>query len=100
MDKPQIEKILSLLETIGQGLEHLQTHEDETVRQAVLAGRKAVTAEIESALGRSLTQQINANALNDGEWLGAIYRIVEQLADPFVPQNTYDQEFMNLISQL
>lgn len=100
MEAQKVEKILSLLDTVGQGLEHLQTHEDETVRQAVLAGKKAVAAEIESDLGRSLAQQINANALNDGEWLGAMYRIVEQLADPFVPQNAYDREFMSLMTQL
>lgn len=100
MESQQIEKILSVLETVGQGLEHLQNHEDETVRQAILAGKKAVTAELENALGRSLTQQISASALNDGEWLGAMYRIVEQLADPFVPQNAYDREFLSLLEQI
>ena len=100
MKTQQIEMILSLLETVGQGLEHLQNHEDETVRQAILAGREAVTSELEKALGRSLAQQISIGALNDGEWLGAMYRIVEQLADPFVPQNAYDREFLSLLEQI
>lgn len=100
MERQQIEMVLSLLETVGQGLEHLQSHEDETVRQAVVAGREAVTSEIEKALGCSLAQQISIGALNDGEWLGAMYRIVEQLADPFVPQNAYDREFQSLLEQL
>lgn len=100
METEQMERLLSLLETVGQGVAHLQDHEDEIVRQAVQAGKKAVTAEIEAALGCSLARQISADALNDGEWLGAMYRIVEQLADPFVPQNAYDREFLHLLQQI
>ena len=100
METQQIEIILSLLGTVGEGLAHLQNHEDETVRQAVLTGREAVTSQLERALGSSLTQQISVGALNDGEWLGAMYRIVEQLADPFVPQNAYDREFLSLLEQI
>ena len=100
MDAAQTNEILALLGTIGEGLAFLQNHEDESVRQAVAEGRKAVTCEIGAALGETPARQINANALADAEWLGAMYRIVEQLADPFQPGNAFDREFLGLMHYL
>lgn len=100
MEPEQIKDTLDLLQTIGEGISYLQSHADETVQQAVAAGRQAATRQLENALGVSLAQQISANELEDGEWLGAAYRIMEQLADPFQPQNAFDHEFLNFVEYL
>lgn len=97
MNETRTNEILSLLGTIGEGLAYLQSCEDEAVRQAVNAGRQTAARQLETALGVSLAQQINANELADSDWLAAMYRIVEELNDPFEPQNAFDREFLNLI---
>lgn len=68
MEPEQINRILNLLGTIGEGLAYLQTHEDASVRQAVADGRQAATRELEAELGETLDCQINASALSDAEW--------------------------------
>lgn len=100
MELEQINSISALLQTIGEGITYLQNHEDETVRQAVEAGRQAATRQIEDALGASLAQRVSANELEDAEWLGIAWRILEQLADPFQPQNAFDREFLNFLDYL
>lgn len=100
MEPEQINSISALLQTIGEGITYLQNHEDETVRQAVEAGRQAATRQIEDALGASLAQRVSANELEDAEWLGIAWRILEQLADPFQPQNAFDREFLNFLDYL
>lgn len=100
MELEQINSISALLQTIGEGINYLQNHEDETVRQAVEAGRQAATRQIEDALGASLAQRVSANELEDAEWLGIAWRILEQLADPFQPQNAFDREFLNFLDYL
>ena len=100
MEERQLAGILELLGTVGEGLEYLQSHEDAAVTQAVMEGRQAVTRQIETALEDTLARRINAGALPDAEWLGVMYRIAEQLADPFQPQNAYDREFLNLLDYI
>lgn len=100
MQSEQTADILALLGTIGEGLEYLQSRDDEKTAQAVCTGRQTVTRQMEKALGDTLTRRIHADALSDAEWLGAMYRIVEQLADPFQPQNMYDEEFINFLNHL
>lgn len=100
MDPQQVSDVLALLETIQQSLTYLQTHRNVAVKQAVRNGRRAVTRQLEQALGGSLAQRINANALPDADWLSAAYRVLEQLADPFEPQNVFDRQFPNLLEQL
>lgn len=97
MEQTRVDSVLELLQTIGEGFACLQVQEDEAVQQAVLEGRKAVTREIEAALGDTLARRINANALTDAEWLSAMYQIIGQLADPFEPQNAFDREFLSLL---
>lgn len=97
MEPQKTEQLLALLETVGQGLAHLQQYEDPAVRQAVADGRRAVTAALDAALPQPLAQQIEADALDDAAWLAAAYRVLEELNDPFTPQHAYDQEFWNLI---
>ncbi len=97
MNETQTNEILSLLGTIGEGIAYLQSHEEETVRQAVVEGRRAAVRLLEDALGASLDRRVSANMLNDAEWLGVMYRVVEQLADPFQPVNAFDHEFLNLL---
>lgn len=100
MQSEQITEILALLGTIGEGMEYLQRQEDAAVRQAVAEGRRAATREVGDALGKTLARQINADALTDAEWLSAMYRIMEQLADPFEPVNAFDREFLGLMHYL
>lgn len=100
MEQAQIQELLSLLDTIGEGLALLQGRQDEAAAQAVAEGRQAVTRLLNRALEQPLARQINADALTDAEWLGAAYRIAEQLADPFRPANVFDQEFLNLMQYI
>ncbi len=100
MQSEQIAGILALLETIGKGMEYLQSHEDAKTARAVLAGRRSAALQIEQALGDTLTKRISADALCDAEWLSAMYRIVEQLADPFEPANAFDREFLGFIQHI
>lgn len=99
MEPEQINRILEMLGTIGEGLDYLQTHEDASVRQAVEDGRQAATRLLEEELDDTLEQQIGASAMPDAEWLGVAYRIVEQLTDPFRPENAYDREFLSFLRQ-
>ena len=100
MQSDQIAGILALLETIGEGMEYLQSHEDAKTARAVLAGRRSAALQIEQALGDTLARRISADALCDAEWLSAMYRIVEQLADPFQPANAFDHEFSGFIQHI
>ena len=100
MEQQQLQNILEILSTIGEGLNYLQAHEDTAVTQAVMEGRRAVTLQIEKAVGDTLARRVNADALPDAEWLGVAYRIVEQLADPFQPQNAFDTEFLNFLEYI
>ncbi len=97
MEQTRISRILALLETISEGFAYLQRQADEAVLQAVAEGRRMVTHEIEIELGEPLARRIGADALCDAEWLGAMYRIVEQLSDPFEPANAFDKLFLTLI---
>lgn len=97
MQLQQLQNLLEILSTIDEGLEYLQTHSDAAVAQAVMAGRQAVTLEIEKMLGDRLARRINAEALDDYDWLNTVQHIVEQLVDPFEPQNLFDREFMDII---
>lgn len=98
MDQQKMSDIFALLETIQQGMAYLQTQQDAAVQQAVRDGRAAVTRQLEQALGDTLAHRINADALSDADWFSAACRILEQLADPFQPQNAFDSEFMNLLN--
>ncbi len=100
MEQTRISRILALLETISEGFAYLQRQADEAVLQAVAEGRRMVTHEIEIELGEPLARRIGADALCDAEWLGAMYRIVEQLADPFEPANAFDREFLGFIQHI
>ena len=100
MQPQQLQSVLELLGTIGEGLEYLQSHENAAVAQAVTEGRRTVTRQIETVLEDTLARRINADALSDAEWLGVVSRIVEQLAEPFRPRNTYDSGFMNVLEYL
>ncbi len=100
MEHEQTQEVLELLNTIGEGLAYLQTHEDAAVGEAVAEGRRAVTRQLEEALGDTLAHHISADQLSDGEWLAAAYRIVGQLDDPFVPQNAFDREFLNFLEYI
>lgn len=97
MQLQQLQSILELLGTIGEGLAYLQSHEDAEVTQAVIEGRRVVTRQIGTALDDTLAHRVNADALPDAEWLGVVSRIVEELADPFQPKNAFDQEFIGLL---
>lgn len=97
MQPKQAEGLLALLDTIQQGLAYLQNEEDAATRQAVTEGRQAATREIEEALGDTLARRLGAGQLDDAQWLGAMYRIIEQLCDPLMPANTYDREFLNFM---
>lgn len=100
MEPQQIGNTLALLETIGEGLTYLQSREDEAVQQVVNAGRQTAARQVEQALGDTLAKRIHADALCDADWLAAMYRVVEQLADPFEPTNAYDREFANFIRHI
>lgn len=100
MEQTRIDSVLELLQTIGEGIACLQQQEDETVRQAVTEGRKAVTREMETALGDTLAQRISADVLPDAEWLSAMYQILGQLAEPFEPENAFDREFLGFIQHI
>lgn len=100
MQSEQITGLLALLETVGEGMEYLQGQEDAETARAVSAGRRSAVRQIEQALEDTLARRIHADALSDGEWLGAMYRIVEQLADPFEPQNAFDREFSGVIQRI
>lgn len=100
MQPKQAEGLLALLDTIQQGLAYLQNEEDAATRQAVTEGRQAATREIEEALGDTLARRLGAGQLDDAQWLGAMYRIIEQLCDPLMPANTYDREFLNFMQYL
>lgn len=100
MQKEQLSDILELLGTIGEGLALLQSRQDAAAAQAVAQGRQTVTRQLDEELGQPLAQRISADALTDAEWLGAAYRIVEQLADPFQPQNAFDREFLRFLEYI
>lgn len=102
MGEKQLQQLLALLETIGQGLSYLQGRGagDTAMAGQIAAGRQAATRQLDRALGAPLAQRINAGEMTDAEWLGAAYRIVEQLADPFVPRNAFDTEFLKLLGYL
>lgn len=100
MQKEQISDILELLQTISEGLALLQSRQDAAAAQAVAQGRHTVTRQLDEELGQPLAQRISADALTDAEWLGAAYRIVEQLADPFQPQNAFDREFLRFLEYI
>ena len=100
MNKAMINNILSLLGDVGKDIIYLQEQEDKAIRQAVADRRQLVTQHIESMLGDSLNNRISANNLNDEEWLGVAYNIVEQLSAPFEPNNAVDREFWNFLQYI
>ncbi|BAK81212.1 FkbM family methyltransferase [Candidatus Arthromitus sp. SFB-rat-Yit] len=100
MNKSMINNISSLLEDVRKDIAYLQEREDNEVRQAVTDRRQVITQYIESMLGESLNNHISANKLDDAEWLGVIYHIVDYLAEPFEPTNAIDREFWSFLKYI
>ena len=100
MDENVKKSVYELLEGIGEALEHLQHTENEELRQMVTAGRQQVTAALDKALGCVLDERIDAAAMPDEDWLITAYRVMEQIEEPFKPQNMYDREFQQLLDYI
>ncbi len=100
MDLEVKEQVYVLLASIGEALDHLAEQEDAEVRQMVALGRGQVTEALEKALGCSLRERIDVDNLPDEDWLITAYRIMEQINEPFQPQNFFDREFWRLLEYI
>lgn len=59
--------------------------------------RSRITKQLEALCECSLEQQIEIGSLSNGAWLCTSYRILSEAAEPFVPENKYDKDFIELI---
>lgn len=100
LDETIKKSVYELLAGISEALEHLQHTENEELRQVVAMGRRQVTAALDNALACSLDKRIDAASMPDDEWLVTAYRIMEQIAEPFRPQNAFDAEFQRLLDYI
>ena len=59
--------------------------------------REKITKEIEALTETDPEKQINISKLSDSVWLSTCYKILAEAAEPFGPENHYDEEFFSLI---
>lgn len=67
----------------------------ETVRCST--ERTKITNQLELLCCCSLEKQIEISSLSNGAWLCTSYRILSEVADPFVPENRFDKDFLSFI---
>lgn len=60
--------------------------------------RNKITRSLEELIGVSLEQQIEISKLSNKVWLITGYRILSEAADPFVPENQFDRQFLSIIN--
>lgn len=89
MEKQTEQSLYEILETMGEALEHLQSKENQELRQMMQSGRLAVAETLERELGCSLEGRIDMNHLSDEDWIRTAYRIMGELADPFKPKKRF-----------
>lgn len=100
MENQVIETIYEMLDTINEAIMYLKHTENAEVREALILGRQQVTQELEKALSCSLEQRIDIWHLSDEDWLITVYRILEEILNPFQPKNAFDIQFVNLLNYI
>lgn len=76
---------------------HTHTH---TQRASALCDEKRseITRSLEEFVGISLEQQIEISKLPNKVWLSTCYKILSETADPFIPKNQFDRQFLSIIN--
>ncbi len=97
MDQEKWEAVREMLTTVEEALEYYQRTSDESILQDIELGRKEVTRVLEQELHCSLQRTIDIDGLPDSYWLITASHILEEIRDPFRPQNRYDRDFLELL---
>ena len=101
MDKEVEQKIFELLEVIGEALEHqMKTEDSRILKEDISEGRKCVEKNLNVVLPYSITDRIDTESLSDADWLLEIYRVMDEIKQPFLIQNLYDKEFFALLNYI
>lgn len=100
MNEEKREAVYGTLSAISEAIETFHQTFDEQLFLDIAEGRKQVTLFLEQELHCSLQKQIDIDGLADEEWLLASYRILDQILNPFQPQNKYDKSFMELLGYI
>ncbi len=74
-----------------------EEYQNNSSAESLSAERMRLTQTMENFLNVSLDEQIEISKLSNGEWLCTSYRILFEIADPFVAGNKFDDEFFRLI---
>ena len=98
MQKQVVDSIYEILDTIKEAMEYLKYKENQELREVIMMGRQEITQELEKELGFSLEQRMDIWSLSTEDWLITIYRVIEEMINPFSPQNAFDMKFLKIIN--
>ena len=96
-------KLNVLIKSISDSLTDIKKNgrKARELKKAVTNSRQIVTEVLEQQLGGvSLEQQINISDIPDEDWVITVKHIIDYINDPFVPINSYELYFFNLIDYL
>ena len=103
MNKELNDKLNTLLNSIQSSLKDIEKsgRKGRGLKKAVEDGRAIVIEVLEQQLGGiSLEDQINISEIPDDDWLITVKHIIDVLNDPFIPQNSYEQYFLQLFNYI
>ena len=96
-------KLNTILKSIQNSLDDIKRNgrKARELKAAVKKSRDIVTEVLEQQLGGvSLEQQINISGIPDEDWLITARHIIDEINDPFVPENEYETYFVKLFRYL
>ena len=96
-------KLDTILKSIQSSLDDIKRNgrKARELKAAVKKSRDIVTEVLEQQLGGvSLEQQINISEMPDEDWLITARHIIDEINDPFVPENEYETYFIKLFRYL
>ena len=97
MDQKKWKAVQETLATMEEALEYFQQTSDESILPDIELGRKEVTDVLDQELHCSLRNTIDIDGLSDSYWLITVHHILDEIRNPFQPQNRYDKDFLELL---
>ncbi len=90
-------QVSSLVDAVEGGLSLYREHGDNELRERVEEGREKAESAFLQFAGFSLDERVDSGNLGHEEWIRAIRMAMDDVADPFVPRNRFDREFMSAL---
>lgn len=100
MNKEVESYIFELLEGISEALKFQKETKSTRLVGDIIESRKCIERNLSAVLPYSIADRMDSENMEDEDWLLAMYRIMEELKQPFCAINHYDREFLALLYYL